>query len=107
MSWPRIQADGAGKPNAKGLDYYKRVADALLEAKIRPLCTLYHWDLPQALEEAGGWPNRDTAYRFAEYSMLVFNALSDRVRTWTTLNEPWVVTDGVPTRMPLATIGGF
>src|SRR5207245_9589283 len=68
VSWPRIQPNGAGQPNPKGLDYYKRVADALLEEKIRLLCTLYHWDLPQALEDAGGWPARDLAARFTEYA---------------------------------------
>src|SRR6201993_3836792 len=64
VSWPRIQANGTGPANQKGLDYYKRLTDALLEAKIRPICTLYHWDLPQSLEDAGGWPNRDLAARF-------------------------------------------
>ena len=68
ISWPRIQADGTGKPNPKGLDYYKRVADTLREANIRPLATLYHWDLPQPLQDAGGWPNRDMVGRFTDYS---------------------------------------
>jgi beta-glucosidase len=92
ISWPRIQADGTGKPNAKGLDYYKRVADALLEAEIRPLCTLYHWDLPQKLEDAGGWPNRDLAGRFTEYTEIVTRALGDRISHWCIFNEPWVFT---------------
>jgi beta-glucosidase len=92
VSWPRIQADGTGKPNAKGLDYYKRVADALLEAKIRPMCTLYHWDLPQKLEDAGGWPNRDLVGRFTEYAELVTRALGDRISHWCIFNEPWVFT---------------
>jgi beta-glucosidase len=92
ISWPRIQADGTGKPNEKGLDYYKRVADALLEAKIRPLCTLYHWDLPQKLENAGGWPNRDLAGRFTEYAEIVTRALGDRISHWCIFNEPWVFT---------------
>jgi beta-glucosidase len=92
ISWPRIQADGAGKPNARGLDHYKRVADALLAAKIRPLCTLYHWDLPQKLEEAGGWPNRDLAGRFTEYAEVVTRALGDRVSHWCIFNEPWMFT---------------
>ena len=92
ISWPRIQADGTGKPNSKGLDYYKRVADSLLEAKIRPLCTLYHWDLPQKLEDAGGWPNRDLAARFTEYTELVVRALGDRISHWCIFNEPWVFT---------------
>ena len=92
ISWPRIQADGTGKPNARGLDHYKRVADALLEAEIRPLCTLYHWDLPQKLEDAGGWPNRDLAGRFTEYAEIVTRALGDRISHWCIFNEPWVFT---------------
>jgi len=92
VSWPRIQADGTGKPNPKGLDYYKRLTDALLEAKIRPLCTLYHWDLPQKLEDAGGWPNRDLAGRFTEYADIVVRALGDRISHWCIFNEPWVFT---------------
>src|SRR5712692_2446587 len=92
ISWPRIQADGTGKPNPKGLDYYKRLTDALLEAKIRPLCTLYHWDLPQKLEDAGGWPNRDLAGRFTEYAEIVTRALGDRISHWCIFNEPWVFT---------------
>ena len=92
ISWPRIQADGTGKPNEKGLDHYKRVADALLEAKIRPLCTLYHWDLPQKLEDKGGWPNRDLAGRFTEYAEIVTRALGDRISHWCIFNEPWVFT---------------
>ena len=92
ISWPRIQADGTGKPNPKGLDYYKRVTDAILEAKIRPLCTLYHWDLPQKLEDAGGWPNRDLAGRFTEYAEIVTRALGDRISHWCIFNEPWVFT---------------
>jgi beta-glucosidase len=92
ISWPRIQADGTGKPNPKGLDYYKRVADALHEAKIRPLATLYHWDLPQALQDKGGWPNRDMAGRFSEYCDVVARALGDRISHWCIFNEPWVFT---------------
>src|SRR3989440_5904553 len=92
ISWPRIQAGGTDKPNPKGLDYYKRVTDALLEAKIRPLCTLYHWDLPQKLEHAGGWPNRDLAGRFTEYAEIVTRALGDRIKHWCIFNEPWVFT---------------
>jgi beta-glucosidase len=92
ISWPRIQANGGGEPNPRGLDHYKRVADALLEAKIRPLCTLYHWDLPQALEDAGGWPNRDLAARFADYVDLTVRALGDRISHWCIFNEPWVFT---------------
>src|SRR3984893_4108611 len=92
VSWPRMQADGTGAPNPKGLDYYKRLADALLEAKIRPLATLYHWDLPQKLEEAGGWPNRDLAARFTDYADLTVRALGDRISHWCIFNEPWVFT---------------
>jgi beta-glucosidase len=92
ISWPRIQADGTGKPNQKGLDYYKRVADTLREAKIRPLATLYHWDLPQALEEDGGWPNRDLAGQFTDYCEIVTRALADHITDWCIFNEPWVFT---------------
>jgi len=92
IAWPRIQASGTGSPNPKGLDHYKRLADALLESKIRPLATLYHWDLPQALQDSGGWPNRDTADRFAEYSEIMTRALGDRIAHWCIFNEPWVFT---------------
>lgn len=92
ISWPRIQADGTGKPSQRGLDYYKRLADALHEAKIRPLATLYHWDLPQALEDAGGWPDRDLAGRFTDYCEIVTRALADRITDWCIFNEPWVFT---------------
>ncbi len=88
VSWPRIQPNGSGEPNQKGLDFYRRLVDALLEARIRPMLTLYHWDLPQALEDAGGWPNRDLAGRFADYAEIVAHALGDRVEYWTLLNEP-------------------
>lgn len=90
ISWPRIQADGTGKPNPKGLDYYKRLADTLREANIRPLATLYHWDLPQPLQDAGGWPNRNMVGRFTDYSELVTKALADHVSHWCIFNEPWV-----------------
>jgi beta-glucosidase len=88
ISWPRIQPAGSGAVNSKGVDYYGRLVDALLEARIRPLITLYHWDLPQGLEDSGGWPNRDTAGRFADYVQLVARALGDRVSDWTLFNEP-------------------
>jgi len=87
-SWSRVQPDG-GPVNAKGLDFYSRLVDSLLEKNIKPWLTLYHWDLPQALEEKGGWANRDTAYLFAEYAANVHAVLGDRVDAWTTLNEPW------------------
>ncbi|MDG4785910.1 GH1 family beta-glucosidase [Micromonospora sp. WMMD1102] len=89
VAWPRIQPDGHGSGNAEGLDFYRRLTDELLEHGIEPWITLYHWDLPQAIEDAGGWPNRDTAARFAEYAELTVAALGDRVRHWITLNEPW------------------
>jgi beta-glucosidase len=89
ISWSRVQHDGSGPPNAQGLDFYRRLVDTLLEAGVEPWPTLYHWDLPQALEDAGGWPARDTAYRFAEYAMIVHEAIGDRVAHWTTVNEPW------------------
>jgi beta-glucosidase len=89
VAWPRIQPGGQGRANAAGLGFYDRLVDELLGKGIDPWVTLYHWDLPQELEDAGGWPNRDTAYRFADYAMLVFDHLQDRVRSWTTLNEPW------------------
>ncbi|MDR2373476.1 MAG: beta-glucosidase [Bifidobacteriaceae bacterium] len=88
LAWPRIQPDGKGKPNQKGLDFYKRLIEALRAKNIIPWVTLYHWDLPQALEDAGGWPARDTAYRLADYAGIAFAALSDEVEHWTTLNEP-------------------
>jgi beta-glucosidase len=90
VAWPRVQPGGRGPANAAGLDFYRRLVDELLVGGITPWITLYHWDLPQDLEDAGGWPNRDTAERFAEYAGLVYDALGDRVRWWTTLNEPWV-----------------
>ena len=92
ISWPRIQADGRGKPNPKGLDYYKRLADTLHEAKIRPLATLYHWDMPQTLQDAGGWPNREILGRFTDYCEVVARALGDRISHWCIFNEPWVFT---------------
>ena len=88
IAWPRIQPTGSGPVNAKGMDYYNRLVDALLAAHIRPFVTLYHWDLPQTLEDAGGWPNRDTASRFADYAQLVVQALGDRVTDWMIFNEP-------------------
>jgi beta-glucosidase len=93
ISWPRIQPLGTGSANSRGLDFYSRFVDALREAGIRPLVTLYHWDLPQALEDAGGWPNRDTADRYADYADLVARALGDRVSDWMLFNEPSAFTD--------------
>ena len=88
VSWPRVRPD-AGPVNRAGLDFYQRLVDELLARDIRPWITLYHWDLPQALEDAGGWTNRDTAYRFAEYALSVHDAIGDRSPVWTTHNEPW------------------
>jgi beta-glucosidase len=88
IAWPRIQPAGRGPANARGLDYYQRLTDAVLQAGIRPLVTLYHWDLPQPLEDAGGWPNRDTAERFADYVAMVARALGDRIEHWCIFNEP-------------------
>ena len=92
IAWPRVQPSGRGAVNAKGLDYYRRMVDALLAAGIRPLPTLYHWDLPQALEDAGGWTARDTAGRFSDYTEVVLRALADRVDSWILLNEPGIFT---------------
>jgi beta-glucosidase len=91
ISWPRIQPTGTGAPNSKGLDHYSRVVDAALEAGIRPFCTLYHWDLPQALEDRGGWPNRDLAAYFADYAGLLAKHLGDRITVWAPFNMPWTV----------------
>jgi beta-glucosidase len=92
IAWPRIQPAGSGAANSKGIDYYSHLVDALLEARIRPFVTLYHWDLPQVLEDAGGWPNRDTASRFADYVELVARTLGDRVNDWMLFNEPLAFT---------------
>ena len=91
ISWPRIQPSGTGAPNPKGLDHYSRVVDAALEAGIRPFCTLYHWDLPQALEDRGGWPNRDLAGYFADYAGILAKHLGDRITVWAPFNMPWTV----------------
>ncbi len=91
ISWPRIIPDGVGAVNGEGLDFYDRLVDELLTAGIRPLPTLYHWDLPQAMEDRNGWVNRETAEAFADYAAVVVGRLADRVDTWTTLNEPFVV----------------
>jgi beta-glucosidase len=92
VAWPRIQPTGRGAANAKGIDYYRRLTDALLDAGIRPFPTLYHWDLPQALEDAGGWPSREMVGRFADYSELVVRALGDRIGSWMIFNEPAIFT---------------
>src|SRR5688572_28725208 len=94
VSWSRIFPEGKGRINPKGLDHYERLVDGLLEAGIQPLLTLYHWDLPAALNDLGGWTNRDVAHWFADYASAMFKRLDGRVKSWCTLNEPWVVTDG-------------
>src|SRR3954469_12387801 len=90
VAWPRVLPQGRGKINVAGLDFYERVVDALLEAGITPFVTFYHWDLPQPLEDAGGWPARATVDAYCEYVGAVTNRLGDRVRHWITHNEPWV-----------------
>lgn len=89
VAWPRVQPTGRGAVNPAGLGYYDRLVDALLGRGVAPMLTLYHWDLPQALEDAGGWLVRDTAERFADYAMVVHDHLADRVKVWATHNEPW------------------
>jgi beta-glucosidase len=91
ISWPRIQPTGRGEPNPAGMDFYDRLIDRLLDAGIQPMATLYHWDLPQALEDDGGWLNRDTVERFAEYADIVGQRYADRVEHWVPVNEPNVV----------------
>jgi len=91
IAWPRVQPDGRGPIRDSGLDFYRSLVDRLLAAGVEPVITLYHWDLPQALEDAGGWPARDTAYRFEEYAAAMGAALGDRVRRWSTICEPWCV----------------
>ena len=91
ISWPRIQPDGRGSANPAGLAHYGRLVDTLLERGITPMVTLYHWDLPQALQDKGGWAARDTAELFADYAGIVAGALGDRVDRWITINEPWVI----------------
>lgn len=89
IAMPRIMPTPNGVVNDRGLDFYERIVDALLESSIKPVVTLYHWDLPQYLGDEGGWLNRKTAYALADYTSVVANRLGDRVDTWTTLNEPW------------------
>lgn len=94
IAWARVLPEGTGRVNQRGLDFYRRLVDALSEAGIAPVATLYHWDLPAALDDRGGWLNRDVAGWFAEYAETCYRALDDRVELWATLNEPWVVADG-------------
>jgi beta-glucosidase len=94
IAWARVLPDGTGKVNPAGLDFYARLVDTLLEHGIQPMATLSHWDLPAALDDRGGWLNPDSARWFADYAHVMFRRLDGRVKLWTTLNEPWVVTDG-------------
>ena len=89
VAWPRIMPDGGTEVCKQGLDYYERLVDGLLERGVTPMATLYHWDLPQSLEDRGGWLVRETPERFADYAIAVHDRLGDRVRLWATLNEPW------------------
>ncbi len=91
IAWPRVQPTGQGPVNAPGLRFYRALAEGLRERGIEPIATLYHWDLPQALQDEGGWASRDTALRFAEYAAICGEALGDVVTQWITHNEPWVV----------------
>lgn len=92
VSWPRIQPDGRGPANRRGLDFYDRLVERLLERGIRPALTLNHWDIPQRLQDdGGGWQNRDTVERFGDYASLLYDALGDRVTWWITHNEPWII----------------
>ncbi|MFC4060671.1 GH1 family beta-glucosidase [Planomonospora corallina] len=90
IAWPRVQPTGTGPANPAGLDFYDRLTDALLAEGVVPAATLFHWDLPQPLQDAGGWLSRDTAHRFADYTALVADRLADRIPMWITLNEPFV-----------------
>ena len=94
VSWSRILPEGTGRVNQAGVDFYSRLVDELLANGIEPLLTLYHWDMPAALDDRGGWLNRDCADWFAEYGSVLYRALDGRVKKWVTLNEPWVITDG-------------
>jgi beta-glucosidase len=94
IAWARVLPNGTGRVNQKGLAFYDRLVDTLLAHGIRPAVTLYHWDLPAALDDRGGWLNRDITEWFAEYARVMVRALDDRVPMWSTLNEPWVVADG-------------
>ena len=91
-AWSRIQPTGTGAVNTQGIDYYSRLVDSLLEAGIRPFCTIYHWDLPLALEDRGGWPNRDLASYYADYAAILAKHLGDRVTVWAPFNMPWTFT---------------
>ncbi|MBU9722965.1 MULTISPECIES: GH1 family beta-glucosidase [Bacillaceae] len=89
VAWPRVLPNGTGEVNQEGLDFYHRFIDKLLENNIEPMCTLYHWDLPQALQDIGGWNNRETIDAFVEYAELMFNEFNEKIKCWITINEPW------------------
>ncbi len=91
VSWPRILPNGTGDINREGLDYYHRLVDGLLDAGIKPVCTLYHWDLPQSLQDRGGWGNRETIDCFLEYSEVMFKEFRGKIDKWLTINEPWCI----------------
>ncbi|WP_025689406.1 GH1 family beta-glucosidase [Paenibacillus zanthoxyli] len=91
VAWPRIFPAGTGELNAKGLEFYNTFVDALLENGIEPVCTLYHWDLPQSLQDSGGWENRETVDAFAAYADTLFRSLGGKIKKWLTINEPWCV----------------
>src|SRR5690625_4426415 len=91
VSWSRILPNGTGEINQKGLDYYHHLVDSLLEKGIEPMCTLYHWDLPQALQDQGGWDNRETIDAFVNYAELMFKEFDGKIKYWITLNEPWCI----------------
>jgi beta-glucosidase len=93
LGWPRILPEGRGRVNEKGIDFYSRLVDELLRAGIKPMVTLYHWDMPAALDDLGGWLNPDSVGWFADFAALAFDRLADRVGLWCTINEPWVITD--------------
>ncbi len=92
IAWPRIQPEGRGSPNGRGIAFYDRLVDGLLEAGIKPFPTLYHWDLPQTLQDAGGWPARELVDRFSEYAGIMADTLGDRVERWAIFNEPFIFT---------------
>jgi beta-glucosidase len=91
IAWPRVLPDGNGQVNRRGVDFYRRIVDGLLKRGIEPIATLYHWDLPQALQDVGGWGSRETVHRFADYAALMADELGPGVSQWITHNEPWVV----------------
>ena len=91
IAWPRVLPEGRGSVNRRGLDFYDRLIDGLLAREISPVVTLYHWDLPQALQDRGGWENRDSADWFADYAMVLFTRLGDRVDHWLTINETKII----------------